>query len=341
VVAIVAVFVLHGFGLVSLRGTNQQPVRSVFAHLFMMSDLLGGVNIINVLWTLSYEMVFYLLLTALFSVRMHKRSGGYALGFALGALLLGGLLPTTLLERSAFGGTRTALAADLLVLGGLAFAVAGRRLSRVLGALLAGATGLTLVVINERASAYEGLTILALMFTGTVLYRAEHGQLNRRWAALIALTVFGCTMAAGAWHIGSGGHSAAIALQQREWVSSLILAALTFGLGLGLRDLPVPSALAWLGLVSYSVYLLHPLLIDVYARMTWATDPHPLRVQVGLAAGFVAALLVCCGVTYYLVEVPMQRLGRRLAKRLDARFGPDGCVESPVKTGPRCAMSQN
>jgi hypothetical protein len=28
-------------------------------------------------------------------------------------------------------------------------------------------------------------------------------------------------------------------------------------------------------------------------------------------------------VIYYLVEAPMQRVGRGLARRLDARFGPD------------------
>jgi peptidoglycan/LPS O-acetylase OafA/YrhL len=45
--------------------------------------------------------------------------------------------------------------------------------------------------------------------------------------------------------------------------------------------------------------------------------------QVGAAAVFLAALLACCAATYYLVEAPMQRLGRRVAARLDARFGPD------------------
>ena len=38
---------------------------------------------------------------------------------------------------------------------------------------------------------------------------------------------------------------------------------------------------------------------------------------------FLAILLAVCSVTYLLVERPMQDLGRRLARRLDARFGPD------------------
>jgi peptidoglycan/LPS O-acetylase OafA/YrhL len=333
IVAVAAVFVLHGTGLTGLRDTNAHPTQYVLAHLFMLSDLLGGVNIINVLWTLSYEMVFYLLLTALFTVGIHKRSGWYALALAAGALLLGGVLPRMLVDRSAFGGTRTALVADIAVMGGLAFAVAGHRFSRTLGALLAGATGLTLVLINERAQPYEGLTILALMFTGTLLYRAERGQVNRRLAWLIALVVFACTMAAGAWHIGGGGHSAVVMIQERRWVVSLILAMLLFGLGLVLRKLPVPAALAWLGLVSYSIYLLHPLLVDIYTQLSWTKGHHPLLEQFGLAIGFLAVLLACCAVTYYLVEAPMQRLGRRLAKHLDARRGPDRITDPQMQPG--------
>ena len=34
-------------------------------------------------------------------------------------------------------------------------------------------------------------------------------------------------------------------------------------------------------------------------------------------------LLALSSVTYYLVEAPMQRVGRGLARRPDARFGPD------------------
>lgn len=45
------------------------------------------------------------------------------------------------------------------------------------------------------------------------------------------------------------------------------------------------------------------------------------------SAVFLAALLACCALTYYLIEAPMQRLGRRVAARLDARFGPEAAGE--------------
>jgi hypothetical protein len=44
---------------------------------------------------------------------------------------------------------------------------------------------------------------------------------------------------------------------------------------------------------------------------------------------FLAILVAVCSVTYLLVDRPMQDVGRRLARRLDARFGPD---RFPVRT---------
>ena len=319
--AIAAVLLLHELGLASLRGAGSNVTASVFSHLFMLSDLLGQSNVIIVLWTLSYEMVFYLLLTALFTSGVHKRSGWLAAGFAAGALLLGGLLPAAWLSPSSLGVTGVALAGDVLVIGGLALAVTTRGPLRPLGAWIAAATGLILVASSSRRSGYEALTILALMFTGTMLYRAEHRQVGRNRAAVIAAGIFTAAIGAGAWHIPSVGMRNQIPLQQREWVVSVALAGLTFAIGLALRNLSVPSVLAWLGLVSYSVYLLHPLLLDLYDRIPLPPGHLPVSLDLAITSGFLAALLAVCAVTYYCVEAPMQRIGRRVAARLDARCG--------------------
>jgi peptidoglycan/LPS O-acetylase OafA/YrhL len=324
VFAIAAVLLLHEVNLASVRDANQNVASSVFSHLFMLNDLLGQTNIIVVLWTLSYEMVFYVLLTALFTAGLHRRSGWYAAAFAAGALLLGGVLPTFLLSQSSLGLTPIAVSGDVLIIGGLVLAVTTHGPPRALGAWTAAATGLILVAVNGRKSPYEGLTILALMFTGTMLYRAEQGQISRRRALTVAGGVFAAAIAAGAWHIPGTVAQQQTALEQREWVMSVALAGLTFAVGLALRNLRVPAALAWLGLVSYSVYLLHPLLLDLYDKIPFAPGYHqPTWLQAGAVVVFVAVLLACCTGTYYLVEAPMQRLGHRVAARLDARFGPD------------------
>jgi peptidoglycan/LPS O-acetylase OafA/YrhL len=320
-VVIGGVLLLHAFGHATVRGTGSNVASSVFAHLFMLGDMLGGSDVINVLWTLSYEMVFYQVLTGLFTIGVHKRSGRLAAGFAAAALLLGGILPNLWLSRSPLGYTKVSVAADVLVLAGLALAVAGNRVSRTVGACLAALTGLTLLLVNERQPGYEGLTILALMFTGTMLFRAERGQIGRRRAALLAVGVFAAVIAAGLWHITQTNDD--IALRQRQWLLSVGLAGLTFAAGLALRNRRVPAVLAWLGLVSYSIYLVHPVLIDCYHAIPGTSGPHPMYLQLLMAAGYLAVLLPVCAVTYYLVEAPMQRLGRRIAVRLDARFGPD------------------
>ncbi len=324
VFAIAAVLLLHGLGYASVRAANENVTASVFSHLFMLNELLGQTNIIVVLWTLSYEMVFYVLLTALFTAGLHKRSGWYAGLFAAAALLLGGLLPTVWISYSSLGLTPVALAGDVLIIGGIAVAAAGRGLPRTLGAWIAAATGLVLVAVNGRKSPYEGLTILALMFTGTMLYRAEQGQLGRWRAVIVGTGIFAAAIAAGAWHIPGTVPQDQAALVQREWVVSVALAGLTFAIGMALRNQRVPTVLAWLGLVSYSIYLLHPLFLDIYDSLPFAPGyRQPTWQQAAAAAVFLAALLACCAATYYLVEAPMQRLGRSVAGRLDARFGPD------------------
>lgn len=69
----------------------------------------------------------------------------------------------------------------------------------MMGAWLAAAAALVLIAVNGRRFPYGGLTILALMFTGTMLHRAEQGQIGRGRAATVAAGVFAAAILAGAW----------------------------------------------------------------------------------------------------------------------------------------------
>src|ERR1700733_5124637 len=84
-----------GHGTIANAGTH--PVAAVLGWLFMLQNLNAGLNVPVVTWTLSYEMVFYLLLAGLFSWGVHRRSGWYAVAFAVGAVALGGVLPMSAL----------------------------------------------------------------------------------------------------------------------------------------------------------------------------------------------------------------------------------------------------
>ena len=161
------------------------------------------------------------------------------------------------------------------------------------------------------------------MFTGTMLYRAEQGRYSWRKAIPLAVAVLGLAITAGIWHHNPGNMSAHDQfVWNRSWFMSVFLAGLTFGIGLSLRHVTWPRALTWLGLISYSVYLLHPALIEVYRHLTWTAD-HSFWIQLLIDALFLVILVAVCSVTYLLVERPMQDAGRRLARRLDARVGPD------------------
>jgi peptidoglycan/LPS O-acetylase OafA/YrhL len=308
-----------------LRGASSDPETSVLSQLLMMSNVLAGPNLPNVVWSLSYEMIFYLLLVALFTARIHRRSSWYGLAFAVAAVALGGLLPQAYFSNRLSSPRVIALAADLLVLTGLAAAVVLRGKPRMLGAAVAAVVAVALLAFNGGwIYPWEALAILALMFTGTVLYRAERGQYPWRRAVAVSVAVLGLAIAAGLWHSHAWRMSAyAELVWERRWVTSILLAGLTFGAGLAFRRVRWPRVLTWLGLISYSVYLLHPLLIEVYCHLPWVPRPHPFWLQMLLAAAFGVVLIAVSSLTYLAVERPMQDSGRRVARWLDARFGAD------------------
>ena len=331
--AVGAMIVLWAFGIGSLSGMNSDTVTSSFADVFMLQSVLWAPTLPNVVWSLAYEMVFYLLLTALFLGGVHRRSSRYALVFAVGAVALGGVLRPGSLSHHLFTAGGVVAITDSLVLAGLVLALAGRGRARTAGAALAAATGLLVIAFNSGyAAPWESFTIFALMFTGTALYRAEAGEYPWRRAVYAMILVFGLALVAAQWHTSPELESF-VAI--RKTFNSLEFAGLTFAVAMLCRHKKVPRALAWLGLVSYSVYLLHPVLIEAYTSVPWTQNENFVPMELLLVAVFVAVLLVCCGLTYRFVEAPMQRVGRRVAGRLDARFGPD--VPRPRRPRPEAA----
>src|SRR5580698_4807456 len=187
--------------VVSLRGAQHDPLSATLEQLLMMSNVLDGPNVPNVVWSLSYEMIFYLLITALFIGGVHKRSSWYAVGFGVAAVAFGGLLPMQYFSHRLSTPGLLAGLADLVLLAGLAAAVLLRGAPRLLGAGLAALVGVTLLAFNGGwIYPWDALTILGLMFTGTVLYRAEQGQYPWSRAIAAAVTTIGLGIVAGIWH---------------------------------------------------------------------------------------------------------------------------------------------
>ncbi|MEV8597288.1 acyltransferase [Streptomyces sp. NPDC052012] len=295
-------------GLAQVREFGSQGTASVaVAHITLLQELLGTPNLLLVLWTLSYEMAFYLLVVALFSVRMHQRSAEVAFALAMLAAVsvaIGSTVPVAALSDSV-GTDLLVVAAGCAMVVAIGCASSGLPVLRVFGAVLGGVLALVLVAFNGAVPTWEGLVILAVMFLGTAMYRAESGKTTWCYAACTAVVVVACAVGS-AYRFGDGDH-----FTRRAWILSFLLAVLTFGIGLALRRRRIPRWLAWLGTISYSVYLVHPVLLAISDGTIgrWQQD------NPALAVAFYAVLLPLCALTYRYVEAPGQALGRKLARR--------------------------
>ncbi|MCY1139503.1 acyltransferase [Actinoplanes sp. Pm04-4] len=286
----------------------------VLAHITMMPDLVGVRGVVRVFWTLSYEMVFYLVVAGLFAARAHRHSAWYAAGLGLVAGLGGAYLPESSTGNS--WSDRRLLAAVLVLVVGLTL------IWQVKG-LAAGAIGIAFVLLpalNGHAgpgstvrSSAQGLLLLAVMFAGTVIYRWQHRQIGDVPAVLALVVVTGAL-------IGDQGLGTALAV------------VATFLLAYVFRKRAMPQGLTWLGRISYSLYLLHVVVLFMIPRLVpdLGTQGLPTRVAAGVA--YVIIVLTLAAIGYRIVEQPGQALGRRLAARIDASHLPHTQSAAPRTT---------
>jgi peptidoglycan/LPS O-acetylase OafA/YrhL len=169
--------------------------------------------------------------------------------------------------------------------------------------------------MNGRVGVWQGLAMLALMFAGTAVYRAEHGQIPRWSGAAAAVLVPVAALAAGVWNLHGDWHA------QLVWAGTVAASAATFAAAWRLRRRSFPHWAMALGTASFSIYLLHPLLLMVSAQFL-GTSGH--RDVPGLLV-FLAVLLAVSWASQRWIEAPAQRLGRRLARR-----APSRAAEPPV-----------
>ncbi|MFI6369649.1 acyltransferase family protein [Streptomyces sp. NPDC050546] len=311
--AVVSALLALGFtGIVELRDFGGQGVVTVaVAHATMLQELLGTPSLLLVLWTLSYEMSFYLLVVALFTVRLHQRSAAVSValaGLAAMSVAAGAVLPVSALSGLVGTGPLIAFASIAMAVA-ICCASAGSSGLRVFGGVLGGGLALALVLFNGTVPLWEGLVILAVMFLGTAVHRAENGQSTWHDAAVAAALVVACAVGS-AYGFGDGDH-----FTRRGWIVAFLLAVLTFGAGLWSRRRRVTRVLTALGTISYSVYLVHPVLLAVIDSTMGRRRQDSLALEVA----FFAVLLPLCLLTHRWVEVPGRTWGRGWARRLRSR----------------------
>ncbi len=293
--------------------TGFRPVEDGLVNLTMLQVFTTRPLVIGASWTLGYELLFYLAVSVLFLFGVHRRSSVTASVLLVAALGLGGLTTTYMLQLRPEYWWSQPVAALILV------ALAATRLGS--WPARAAAIGMSLVVIaaltNRPHPAYFDLLVLACMFVGTVLYRWTAGQTSGR----VAATVYGVAaivilITQRTWH---HGYTEPISGQTPQWwteAGTFLAAMLVFGVGLLLRRHRWPSALTYLGTISYSIYLVHALVL-----LTFPPIPGPRW------AGFVvmlASTLAISMLTYHLVEQPAIKLGRRVAAARRRRLADAG-----------------
>ncbi|MGW2222186.1 acyltransferase family protein [Nonomuraea sp. NPDC001684] len=274
-------FLLAFAGLVPLDprlGERPAPLVAL-GNLTMLQELVNLPPVIGVTWTLSYEMAFYLISVALFATGQASRSAGIAVTLAALAVPAGLLLPGASING---GADLTAALLVLAVVAAIAVTALGDGRARTAAAAAGGLLGLALVVLGSRAGTWQGVIILAAMFAGTAVHRAEQGVISWRTAGLACLAVVACGVPAK---------------DDPGWAPALVLAFAVFGVGLALRHRAFPRVLTRLGVISFSVYLLHPLLLRLLPNLVL----------------YYLVLIPLCLVTYHVIEAPAQRLGRRLS----------------------------
>lgn len=172
------------------------------------------------------------------------------------------------------------------------------------------------------------------MFTGTVLYRVFSGAMTRRQAAPVLIAAAVTAVVASAPLIGKlhrarnfGGDAFT------PMVASFLIAMVVVLVGMALRGRSVPWVLTHLGLVSYSIYIVHPLLLGQRQpthpvhfipkpgnQLWWITLPDNKALATLI---FVLVVIAVSTVTYKLIEAPAINAGRRIVRRLERHPAPE------------------
>jgi peptidoglycan/LPS O-acetylase OafA/YrhL len=307
-------------------GFTARPWSSTLVNLTMVQDFLHVDPVIGASWSLSYELVFYLLISLVFVLGVNQRSVQLSVAATASIVLLGLFLPGGIISTAAaVPGVRAHLRDKPLLFVAMAtIAVIWLSLARARGqghrraAVIIPLVTLPLL-FNQPRDLWFSLTLLAMMFAGTVFFRMAAGSVYARAGApavAFALTTAVVTM--WSWiapHPGLGGAQIAAIPEILTFGGAVAV----FTIAYLARSLRFPRVLTWLGTVSYSVYLVHGLVLRLLPQMGGPV----LGVPAGVLSVvmWVAVTVAVSALTYRFIELPGQRLGRTLIRRLGASTG--------------------
>lgn len=289
---------------------NYRVVSDSLVNATMLQVFAGRPLVIGASWTLGYEMVFYLLMTVLFMLGWHRKSAGIAIGLVTAALALGGfLVPAFLVQTQIRQWPAVVIGLAALAVAVIAPRLAGRQ--RVVA--LSIALVVLMLFLNRPHDLWFSLLLIASMFVGTVFYRYDIGELSGRTAATVfGFAITGIVVVTFSYQVGVAEQTTGATPRWWTEAGTFVSAYLVFGALFLLRNYAYPRVLVYLGTISYSVYLVHALVLLL---------PNPPLSDVPAFAVLMTATLGLSMLTYHFIEKPGQALGRAMIARYRARKG--------------------
>lgn len=228
-----------------LSGPPAQSIPIFLANLTMFQAFMGFPHLMALYWTLTLELLFYILLSLLFLLKLNMRISSATLALIVLSICAELVIPLPF----AFSYSTHLI----LILVGL---VAYRHYSGALRPAVGGAV----------------LLLTPLMLVIPLLVDPRDSQ------------------------------------QQLPWVVAQMAACACFGAAYLLRARPVHPFLRHLGRISYSIYLMHTIVLDSIPQMS--TPLLTLLV-------WLVVLLLLASATYQWIEQPMIAWGQRLTRPAD------------------------
>jgi peptidoglycan/LPS O-acetylase OafA/YrhL len=311
-------------------------------NLTLMTNFVGAPHLLATAWTLPYEICFYALTSVIFVTKARKASWAFALFLAAFALVATeAFLPTLALTPQAHsdpnhvGAPLRVLIIAALVAFAAALFARGRQM-----ALYAGGVAFIAVMLflNRSWPLHQAVIFLALMFTGTVVYRITAGEMSARLGWIVVGLVPILSTVAYYLHFERWENDGR--LGGDWWTESIAgaVAILAFLVAHALRDrVRWPEPLQWLGRISYSVYFVHWIVVESVPALPASVPGYRILTLVM----WIAITLGVSQLTYAFVEQPGIRLGRRVAAWARVRFGQPGGVPArlvPAIPSPRPAQ---